>query len=118
MNPAHMPGPGDERSFPSHVRTRDPQTAAEIDAAESWALAQSIAHDPERLDELQAECLLDYSRISIKIDGRQTDLFGAAEYLRLCVMAGRHAEADCIARDATDALATEIEALIRAGRVA
>ena len=79
--------------------------------------AQSIAHDPDALDDLQADGPLDYSRVFVKIDGEQRDLFAAADYLRLRIMAGRHAEADVIARDMTDALATEIEALIRAGRL-
>ena len=35
--------------------------------------------------------------------------------LRLRIMAGRHCEADCIARDMTDALAEEIATLIISG---
>ena len=77
--------------------------------------AQAIAHDPDALDELQADGLLDYSKVWIKIDSRQVDLFGAADDLRLRVMAGRHCEADCIARDMTDALAEEIATLILSG---
>lgn len=90
-----------------------PQTGID----DAWDRAQSIAHDPDALDDLQADGPLDYSKVFVKIDGQQRDLFAAADYLRLRIMAGRHAEADVIARDMTDALATEIEALIRAGRV-
>lgn len=79
--------------------------------------AQAIAHDPDQLDRLQAEGKLDYAAIQIKVDSAFIDLFGAAERLRLRVMAGRHAEADCIARDTTDALAAAIEALIEGGEL-
>lgn len=79
--------------------------------------AQSLAHDPDALDQLQADARLDYSRLFIKINGEQVDLFGAAEYLRLRVMSGRHAEADCIARDMTDALAQEIADMLISGRL-
>lgn len=79
--------------------------------------AQSLAHDPDALDQLQADAKLDYSRLFIKIDGQQVDLFEAAEYLRLRIMDGRHAEADCIARDMTDALAQEIADMMISGRL-
>lgn len=79
--------------------------------------AQSLAHDPDALDKLQADAKLDYSRVYIKINGQQVDLFGAADYLRLRIMAGRHAEADCIARDMTDALAQEIADMLISGRL-
>lgn len=79
--------------------------------------AQSLAHDPDALAELQADAKLDYSRLFIKIDGQQVDLFEAAEYLRLRIMAGRHAEADCIARDMTDAIAQEIAEMLISGRM-
>ena len=79
--------------------------------------AQSLAHDPDALDQLQADAKLDYSRLFIKIDGQQVDLFGAAEYLRLRVMAGRHAEADCIARDMTNAIAAEIADMLISRRL-
>ena len=85
----------------------------------AYELAQAIAHDPDELDRLQADCKLDYSKVWIKIDSRQCDLFRAADMLRLRIMAGRHAEADCIARDMTDALAEEIAAILPlAGRAA
>lgn len=84
---------------------------------DAWDRAQSIAHDPDALDELQADGPLDYSRVFVKIDGQQVDLFGAADLLRLRIMAGRHAEADCIARDMTDALAQEIAGLLISGRL-
>lgn len=79
--------------------------------------AQSLAHDPDALDQLQADAKIDYSRIYIKINGQQIDLFGAADYLRLRIMAGRHAEADCIARDMTDAIAQEIADRLISGRL-
>lgn len=110
-------GPGDHETFSPRARAADPQMAEELDACETWARAQSIAHDPARLDELQADGPLDYSKVFVKVDGQQRDLFEAADLLRLRVMAGRHAEADCIARDMTNALAEEVEQLIRAGRV-
>lgn len=77
--------------------------------------AQAIAHDPDQLDYWQANRKLDYSKVYVKIDSRQCDLFRAADLLRLRIMAGRHAEADCIARDMTDALAEEIATLIISG---
>lgn len=77
--------------------------------------AQAIAHDPDQLDQLLADGKLDYSKVYVKIDSRQCDLFRAADLLRLRIMAGRHAEADCIARDMTDALAEEIATLIISG---
>lgn len=79
--------------------------------------AQSLAHDPDALAELQADAKLDYSRLFVKIDGQQIDLFGAADYLRLRIMSGRHAEADCIARDMTNALAQEIADMKISGRM-
>ena len=88
-----------------------------LDACEVWARAQSIAHDPVRLDELQADGPLDYSKVFIKVYSQQRDLFAAADYLRLRIMAGRHAEADCIARDMTDALAAEIADMLISGRL-
>lgn len=88
-----------------------------LDACETWARAQSIAHDPDALDDLQADGPLDYSKVFVKIDGQQRDLFAAADYLRLRIMAGRHAEADCIARDMTDALAQEIADMLTSGRL-
>ena len=77
--------------------------------------AQAIAHDPDELDAWQADRKLDYSKVWIKVDSQQCDLFRAADLLRLRIMAGRHAEADCIARDMTDALAEEIAALLISG---
>lgn len=111
-----------ERDLQSAIESRDAGLCdAYWDATtpidDAWDRAQSIAHDPDALDDLQADGPLDYSRVFVKIDGEQRDLFAAADYLRLRIMAGRHAEADVIARDMTDALATEIEALIRAGRL-
>lgn len=84
---------------------------------DAFDYAQSVAHDPDALDQLQADAKIDYSRIYVKINGQQTDLFEAAEYLRLRIMAGRHAEADCIARDMTDALAQEIADMMISGRL-
>jgi hypothetical protein len=83
----------------------------------AWDRAQSIAHDPDALNDLQADAKIDYSRIFVKIDGQQIDLFAAADYLRLRIMAGRHTEADCIARDMTDALAQEIADMLISGRL-
>ncbi|MCC6212548.1 MAG: hypothetical protein IT513_16035 [Burkholderiales bacterium] len=91
--------------------------ADEIDACAAWDRAQSIAHDPDALDELQADGPLDYSKIQIKADGQYVDLFAAADLLRLRVMAGRHAEADCIAHDMTNALVQEIANLFISGRL-
>lgn len=88
-----------------------------LDACETWDRAQSIAHDVEQLEALQADGPLDYSKVFVKIDGQQRDLFAAADYLRLRVMSGRHAEADCIARDMTDALAQEIADMLISGRL-
>ena len=79
--------------------------------------AQSIAHDPDQLTELQADGTLSYVDVLIKIDGQSCDLFEAADRLRLRVMNGLHAEADCIARDMTDALAAEVERLIVKGEI-
>lgn len=84
---------------------------------EAWDRAQSIAHDPDELSALQADAKIDYSRIYIKLDGQQVDLFDAADYLRLRIMAGRHVEADCIARDMTDALAQEIADMLISGKL-
>ena len=84
---------------------------------EAWDHAQSLAHDPQELDKLQADAKIDYSRLFVKINGQQLDLFAAADYLRLRIMAGRHAEADCIARDMTDALAQEIADMLISGRL-
>lgn len=111
-----------EREMQSALESRDAGLCdAYLDAAtpidDAWDRAQSIAHDPDALDDLQADGPLDYSRLFIKIDGQQVDLFGAAEYLRLRVMSGRHAEADCIARDMTDALAQEIADMLISGRL-
>jgi len=118
MSAAAMPGPGDERTFPPHIRARDPQRDDErLRLADTWDAAQSIAHNTELLDMLQAEGLLDYSKLYVKIAGQQVDLFRAGDVIRLRVMAGRHAEADVIARDITDALANAIEALILSGAV-
>lgn len=90
---------------------------APMNIDEAWEHAQSVAHDPDALAELQADAKIDYSRIYIKLDGQQIDLFGAADYLRLRIMAGRHAEADCIARDMTDAIAQEIADRAISGRL-
>ena len=111
-----------EREMQSAIESRDAALCdAYLDATTpidgAWDRAQSIAHDPDALGELQADGPLDYSKVFVKIYGQQRDLFEAADLLRLRVMAGLHAEADCIARDATNALAEEIERLIRAGRL-
>lgn len=90
---------------------------APINMDDVYDRAQSLAHDPDALAELQADAKIDYSRIYIKLDGQQIDLFGAADYLRLRIMAGRHAEADCIARDMTDAIAQEIADRLISGRL-
>lgn len=84
---------------------------------DAWDRAQSIAHDPDALDDLQADGPLDYSKVFVKIDGQERDLFAAADYLRLRIMAGRHVEADCIARDMTDALAQEIADMLISGKL-
>lgn len=111
-----------EREMQSAIESRDAGLCdAYLDAAtpidDAWDRAQSIAHDPDALNDLQADGPLDYSKVFIKVYSQQRDLFEAADYLRLRIMAGRHAEADVIARDMTDALAAEVEALIRAGRL-
>lgn len=90
---------------------------ARVAANLRYERAQSIAHDPDALNDLQADGPLDYSKVFVKIDGQQRDLFAAADYLRLRIMAGRHAEADCIARDMTDALAQEIADMLVSGRL-
>lgn len=124
---ARIPGPGDEATWmPYSGHPLDPRAPLDDDAYwdapstgidDAWDRAQSIAHDPAALDELQADGPLDYSKVYIKIDGQQVDLFGAADLLRLRIMAGRHAEADCIARDMTDALAQEIADMLISGRL-
>lgn len=95
----------------------DAEEREEMDAAERWALAQSIAHDPARLDALQADGTLDYCDVHVRIDGAAVNLYAAADLLRLRIMFGRHDEAECIARDMTDALAETIDALIARGKV-
>jgi len=90
---------------------------ARLAANRRYDRAQSIAHDPDELTRLQADATLDYSSIEIKVDSQYVDLFVAADLLRLRVMNGRHAEADCIARDMTDALAAELERLIVKGEI-
>lgn len=120
MHYSRTPGPGDAATFGAHVRALDPteyDEAPTVDVSDAWDRAQSIAHDPDALDELQADGPLDYSHVFVKIDGEQRDLFAAADYLRLRIMAGRHAEADCIARDMTDALAEEIAGMLIDGRM-
>lgn len=87
---------------------------ARVAANLRYERAQAIAHDPEELDRLIAVGKLDYSEMQIKVDGQFVDLFGAAERLRLRVMLGRHAEADCIARDMTDRIAAECDRLLLA----
>ena len=82
-----------------------------VNVADAYERAQAMAHDPEALDDAQADGPLDYGKVYVKVDSQQCDLFRAADLLRLRIMAGRHAEADCIARDMTDALAEEIDAL-------
>lgn len=111
-----------EREMQSAIESRDAGLCdAYLDAAtpidDAWDRAQSIAHDPDALNDLQADGPLDYSKVFVKIDGQQRDLFAAADYLRLRIMAGRHAEADCIARDMTDALAQEIADMLVSGRL-
>lgn len=111
-----------EREMQSAIESRDAGLCdAYLDAAtpidDAWDRAQSIAHDPDALDDLQADGPLDYSKVFVKIDGQQRDLFAAADYLRLRIMAGRHAEADVIARDMTDALAQEIADMLVSGRL-
>lgn len=118
MHYSRTPGPGDAATFGAHVRALDPTECDEapaVDVSDAWDRAQAIAHDPDALDELQADGPLDYSKVFIKVDSRQCDLFRAADLLRLRIMAGRHCEADCIARDMTDALAEEIATLIISG---
>lgn len=95
----------------------DAEEEAGIDAADRWSLAQSIAHDPERLAALQADGSLDYCDAYVRIDGQAVNLYAAADLLRLRIMFGRHDEAECIARDMTDALAEAIDALIARGMV-
>jgi len=111
-----------EREMQSALESRDAALCdAYWDAAtpidDAWDRAQSIAHDPDALNDLQADGPLDYSKVFVKIDGEQRDLFAAADYLRLRIMAGRHAEADCIARDMTDAIAAEIADRLISGRL-
>lgn len=119
MHYSRTPGPGDAATFSAHIRALDPTNdcdeAPAVDVSDAWDRAQSIAHDPDALDELQADGPLDYSKVYVKIDSSQCDLFRAADLLRLRIMAGRHCEADCIARDMTDALAEEIATLIISG---
>jgi hypothetical protein len=113
-----LPGIGDAVTFNQHVRSLDPQDDDESPAVsvdDAYERAQAMAHDPDALDEAQADGPLDYSKVYVKIDSSQCDLFRAADLLRLRIMAGRHCEADCIARDMTDALAEEIATLIISG---
>lgn len=117
----HIPGPGDAATWSPYAgHPLDPRAPLDdeppaVNVKYAYELAQAIAHDPDELDRLQADCKLDYSKVWIKIDSRQCDLFRSADMLRLRIMAGRHAEADCIARDMTDALAEEIAALLISG---
>lgn len=117
----HMPGPGDAATWTPYAgHPLDPRAPLDdeppaVNVKYAYELAQAIAHDPDELDYWQSEKSLDYSKVYVKIDSRQCDLFRAADFLRLRIMAGRHCEADCIARDMTDALAEEIATLIISG---
>ena len=90
---------------------------ARVAANLRYERAQAIAHDPDALTDLQADGKLTYVDVLVKIDGQSCDLFEAADRLRLRVMRGLHGEADCIARDMTDALAAEIERLLAKGAI-
>lgn len=116
-----LPGPGDAQTWSPYAghpldprAPMDDETPA-VSVKDAYERAQAMAHDPDELDKAQADGNLDYGKVWVKIDSRQCDLFGAADLLRLRIMAGRHAEADCIARDMTDALAEEIATLIISG---
>ncbi len=112
----------DLHALQSAVESRDAGLCdAYLDAAtpidDAWDRAQAIAHDPDALTDLQADGKLTYVDVLVKIDGQSCDLFEAADRLRLRVMRGLHGEADCIARDMTDALAAEIERLLAKGAI-
>ena len=114
-------GYGDRATWPKcaghPLDPREPDEPPAVSVKDAYERAQAIAHDPDALDELQADGPLDYGKVYVKIDSRQCDMFRAADRLRLRIMAGRHCEADCIARDMTDALAEEIAGMLIDGRM-
>ena len=111
-----LPGMGDAQTWTPYAgHPREPDEPPAVSVVDAYERAQAIAHDPDELDKAQADGPLDYSKVYVKIDSSQCDLFRAADLLRLRIMAGRHCEADCIARDMTDALAEEIATLIISG---
>lgn len=121
MKYANIHGPGDAQTWAPYAgHPLDPRAPLDdeppaVSVDDAYERAQAIAHDPDELDYWQSEKSLDYSKVYVKIDSQQCDLFRAADLLRLRIMAGRHCEADCIARDMTDALAEEIAALLISG---
>lgn len=78
------------------------------DPVESWALAQSAAHNPETLCAMRANGLA-YADLRTTIDGRSVDGDEAHDLMRLRLMTGRHDEAEAIGRAITDALVAEID---------
>ena len=78
------------------------------DPVESWALAQSIAHDAAQLRAVRADGL-QYANLRVTVDGRSVDGDEAHDLMRLRMMTGRHDEAECIGRAITEALVAEID---------
>lgn len=76
-------------------------------------IAQAIVHDADELDALQADCKLDYSKITVVIDQRQVNLFIAFDLARIRSMTGRHDEAEAIHRIITAAIVEDLKPGIR-----
>ena len=105
-------GYGDESTWPPYSgHPNDPR----VPLTSAWEQAQDIAHNAERVEELRNRKLLD--DVAVKIDGEWHDLTSASELLRLRVLTGRYPEADCIARDVTQAIVDAVEKLIEGDRL-
>ncbi len=108
----NLPGPGDEATWPKYNgQPNDPRAPL----SSAWEQALDIAHNAERVADLRARKLLD--DVQIKVDSEYRDLLEAGELLRMRVMTGRYPEADCIARDLTDAIAREVEKILEEDRL-
>ncbi|MBN9460861.1 MAG: hypothetical protein J0H00_06495 [Burkholderiales bacterium] len=92
------------------------EEAEGLDAAERWALAQSIAESPARKRELKTDGTIVYADLRMTIDGRSVDLDEACDIVIQRLTTGRHDEAEAIGRAMIAVLTRQIDSLLQQRR--
>lgn len=105
--------------YTDRMKRRQDDEAEELEMGDLqvWVAAESIAHDDTEIEALTRDGDLCLADIKVKVGGRFIGADQAIYRAVLRYMAGRHDEADCIARDSINEIAKALEPMVRSRRV-